>query len=378
MKILVHRCWDALFPIPTVSASEAFLYRVLLAAALFWFFPQSSNIHMQPEPVGLAHWFDLTWLSGPGVFAIYRAVFFGLLLLYAAGFALPLTVSLMTLAHILPATLHNSQGFTFHGNQIMSLTLVGLSVMTLYFAVTNGLGLLRRPSVSRLLLLPALAFVEATLLWNCEKSFTLGAICSNLFPGAGAFVVGWGNMIVFILAFIALAAVPAAFAGGWKEEGSPSPLLRSWSLVTAQFVIASAYLISVFSKMIRSDGQWLVNSYYVALDFVKTLRQNYYSGLDPQYAIDPPAYIVMMMEHPFITAVFFDFGVALEAFMIFAVGYRKWTFAFGASLIFMHVTIAKVMNLFFPTHVAMLMIFWVAPLLLARLSGGATGKARAS
>jgi hypothetical protein len=182
-------------------------------------------------------------------------------------------------------------------------------------------------------------------------------------------VMGWCHVLAFIVVFAVLVAVPAALAGAWSEAGSPSPVVRSWSLVTAQFVIASAYLISVFSKFIRSDGEWLVNSYYVALDFVKTLRQNYYSSLDPLYAVDPPAYIVMMMQHPVITALFFDFGVALEALMIFAVGYRKWTFAFGASLIFMHITIAKIMNLFFPTHVAMLAIFWVAPLLLARLPG---------
>ena len=373
MKNLALRCWNSLFPIPTVSAPEAFLFRALFAAALFWFFPPSFQIHTQPEPVGLAHWFDLTWLSGAGVFPIYRAVFFGLLVLYAAGFALPLTLPLMTLVHILPATLHNSQGFTFHGNQIMSLTLLGLSVMTLWFAVTSGAGRLRLPGLSRLFPL-VIALVEAVLIWKSEKSFTLGALCSHLCPAANPFVVGWGNVLAFTVVFLFLVSVPAALAGAWKEEGAPSPLVRSWSLVTAQFVIASAYLISVFSKFIRSDGQWLVNSYYVALDFVKTLRQNYYSSLDPKYAIDPPAYIVMMMQHPVITAAFFDIGVALEAFMIFAVGHRKWTFAFGASLIFMHCTIAKIMNLFFPTHVAMLAIFWVAPLLLARLPGGNGGK----
>ena len=72
------------------------------------------------------------------MFPVYRAVFFGLLLLYAAGFALPLTLPLLTLAHILPPTLHNSQGFTFHGNQIMSLTLVGLSEDNARFRMRNS------------------------------------------------------------------------------------------------------------------------------------------------------------------------------------------------------------------------------------------------
>ena len=151
MKNFVARFWNGLFPVPSVSVIEAFFLRALLAGVLFWFFPPALQIQSQPEPVGLAHWFDLTWLSGAGVFPIYRAVFFGLLVLYVAGFALPVTLPLMTLVHILPATLHNSQGFTFHGNQIMSLTLVGLSVMTLYFAVTQRAGVSPHTSMRRLL-----------------------------------------------------------------------------------------------------------------------------------------------------------------------------------------------------------------------------------
>ncbi len=261
MKNLLVRCWNGLFPIPPVSAPEAFLLRALFAAALFWFFPISIQIHSQPEPVGLAHWFDLTWLSDAGVFPVYRAVFFGLLVLYAAGFFLPVTLPLMTLVHILPATLHNSQGFTFHGNQILSLTLLGLSGMTLWFSFTDrsetrtGSGLVRR------LMPPAIAFIEAMLIWKTEQRFTLVALCSHLSPGADAFVVGWGNAFLFVAAFLALAAVPSAFARAWTDEGAPSPVVRSWTLVMAQFVIASAYLISVFSKMIRSDGQWLVNGH---------------------------------------------------------------------------------------------------------------------
>ncbi|MBX7211981.1 MAG: hypothetical protein K1X78_26990 [Verrucomicrobiaceae bacterium] len=370
MKNFITRLWEALFPIPAVSAREAFLLRALLAAALFWFFPPVVQWKSQPSPVGLAHWMDLTWLSHPGVFPVYRAMFFGLLLLYASGFALPVTLPLMTLVHILPPTLHNSQGFTYHGNQIMSLTLVGLSVMTLWFALAGRKGpcMTSGPGASALVL--GVVAAESVLLWFGEKSFSLGNLCGHLYPGGSAFAIGCGNVLLFMPVFLVLAAVPAFLTRTWSEDGAPVAEVRSWTLVTAQFVIASAYLISVFSKFIRSDGMWLINSYYVALDFVKTLRQNYYSGLDPQFAVDPPGYIVTMMQHPVLTAAFFDIGVALEAFMIFAVGHRKWAFAFGASLIFMHCTIAKIMNLFFPTHVAMLAIFWVLPAILGRTSAG--------
>lgn len=375
MKNLLARSWDALFPLPSVSVPEAFFLRVLLAAALFWFFPTSVSWQTQPAPVGLAHWMDLTWLSQPGVFPVYRAVFLGLLLLYAAGFVLPITLTLVTFLHILPPTLHNSQGFTFHGNQIMSLTLLGLTVVAWWLGATRRLPVLPKGREALTAILCATgcaAFLSFDWGAGGGSRVTIDYMLTGTVPfipfSPEALTVV--NMMVLVVFFTFLALLVSGVAG--LPDGVPDPAAaaaaRSWFLVTAQFVTASAYLISVFSKFIRSDGMWLVNSYYVALDFVKTLRQNYYSGLDPKYAVDPPAYIVTMMQHPVITAIFFDFGVALEAFMIFAIGYRRATFAFGACLIVMHITIAKIMNLFFPTHVAMLAIFWVAPMFTQAMS----------
>ncbi len=367
MKTWLTRAWDNLFPLPSVTARDAFILRLLLAVALFWFFPPFYLDARQPEPVGLAHWFDLTWISAPGVFAIYRAVFFFFLLLLVSGFALPVTLPLVTLMHILPATLHNSQGFTFHGNQIMSLTLLGLSVMSIWLATTRRMTLLPKsvPPARWALMLLIVAALSAALFYF-EKQYRLtglgSLVCASLgLTSLSADATGWVNLFVFIPAFIALAVVPSLLMRGAE---SADFFANGWFLLTAQFVIAGAYLISVFSKFIRSDGMWLFNSHYVALDFVKTLRQNYYSSLDPQYAADPPAYVVMMMNNPFFTAIFFDIGVLLETAMIFLIGHRKWTCALGIVLIFMHYVIAGMMNLFFPTHVAMLTVFWVLPWLL--------------
>lgn len=368
MKNFLARIWDGLFPVPVVSSREAFVLRVALATALFWFFPQSIPFNVQPIPVGVAHWVDLTWLANPGVFPIYRAVFFALLVLFASGFMLPVTLPLLTLVHILPPTLHNSQGFTYHGNQIVSLSLLGLTVMTLWFAVTGRANARGAAVGAKALVIPLIAVVEGLAVWFIEKTASLISLGWHLSPTMPLSLLLWVDVALFVLVFLLAMILPSLLLKPWTDAGSPPAIARGWFLLTAQFVTASAYLISVFSKFIRSDGQWLKNSFYVALDFVKTLRQNYYSGLDPKYAVDPPAYIVTMMQHPVITAFFFDVGVALEAFMIFAIGYRRATFAFGACLIVMHLTIAKIMNLFFPTHVVMLAIFWVAPVFFGGFS----------
>ncbi len=382
MKNALLRFWKGLFALPDVSPLEALVYRALVAMAVFWFFPTAVQHTAQPEPVGLAHWIDLTWLHGDGVMPVYRTVLLAALLLFVAGVQIPAVLPLVTLLHILPPTLHNSQGFTFHGNQILSLTLLGMSVAAVSLAAGGHANVLRRLGFPQLVVLLAVVVLEAFLgCWFIERlhQATLGSLftiaCIKSGWTVSAAVQGWVNWALFIVVFAMLAAIPCCIARSWREDRSPGAAADSWSLMSAQFTIAAAYLISVFSKFIRSDGEWLLNSHYVALDFVKTMRQNYYSSLDPQFAGDPPGYILMMLQNPVLTAIFFDIGVALEAFMILAIGSRWWTFAFGASLIVMHHVIAQVMNLFFPTHIAMLAIFWVVPFVWARLAGG-NGKSR--
>jgi hypothetical protein len=292
MRNRIIHFWRALFPIPEVGALEGFVYRLLLAFVLERLFPLDMMFHSQPVPSGLAHFFDLTWLSEPGVYQIYRQVFVGLLVAMTTGVALPFTLPLVTVLHVLPYTLINSQGSTNHSYQIMSLTLLGLSVTVLYQAVRGKMGL--------------------------------------VFPGSE---------------------------------------IHSRLLVTAQFVIAAAYLVSVCSKLINSDGAWLFNSHYIALDLMKTNRQNYLTWLRPDLQFDPPL-ILWLLNHPMIARLIFGAGFLLEAFMFLAIGSRLATFAVGICVIVMHLTIAETMGLLFPSHVAFVGLFWVLPLPLFLIHRG--------
>jgi hypothetical protein len=295
MKELALRFWRWLFPLPEVGALEAFLARAMMAYGLWYFFPVFMQHTGQPVPVGLAHWFDLTWLHDADTFALYRKIFAAALVIYAAGVALPVTVALITIMHILPWTLHNSQGFTFHSHQIMSLTLMAQT---------------------------------ATVWWLAGRK-----------------------------------------TAGWLQ---PSSKTNQWLLFNSQFAIATAYFVSVCSKMIRSDWQWFQNSHYVALDFVKTMRQNYYSSLDPQYAVDPPL-VAFFMEHALLAACIFSFGVVLETVLVLVIGQRFWGLVIGVMLVLMHRGIAQMMNLFFPTHEFMQFVYFInVPFLVAWMVGRLT------
>jgi hypothetical protein len=109
---------------PSVSQTEAFLARLLMAWVVMNEVWKPLNFTTQPSPVGLGHLLDLTWLSDGDSHGIFRAAVYTGLGFYVMGLALPLALPVVTLGHVLYFTLFNSQSFTHHGHQIVSLVLM--------------------------------------------------------------------------------------------------------------------------------------------------------------------------------------------------------------------------------------------------------------
>jgi hypothetical protein len=129
------------FSLPTVSSLEGFFLRLLFGIVAASTLSLQVPFHDQPHPVGLAHFFDLTWLSDPQKLAGYRGVLYLLLLVYASGWFLPIVLPLLAVGYSLMFTLYNSQGFTHHGYQIISLTLLVQAVTVVYYSILKGLRL---------------------------------------------------------------------------------------------------------------------------------------------------------------------------------------------------------------------------------------------
>jgi hypothetical protein len=129
------------FSLPSVSALEGFFLRFLFGVVVASTISLQVPFHEQPHPVGLARFFDLTWLSDPENLSAYRGVIFLLLILYVSGWLLPIVLPVLAIAYSLMFTLYNSQGYTHHGYQIVSLTLVAQAVTTLYYTLFKGLRL---------------------------------------------------------------------------------------------------------------------------------------------------------------------------------------------------------------------------------------------
>jgi hypothetical protein len=129
------------FSLPTVSSLEGFFLRLLFGVVVASTLSLQVPFHDQPHAVGLARFFDLTWLSDPEKLSAYRGLLYLLLLVYASGWFLPIVLPLLAVAYSLMFTLYNSQGYTHHGYQIIGLTLLVQAVTVVYYSVLRGLRL---------------------------------------------------------------------------------------------------------------------------------------------------------------------------------------------------------------------------------------------
>lgn len=353
-----------LFPIPDVSRLEAFLLRVLFAFALIHFLPPSLNQTTQPVPVGLAHWFDLTWMADAESYRSYRALFYIAVFAYVSGLWLSVVLPVLTLLHVLPYTLINSQGHPHHGYQILSLTLLGLSIAAICTrsrepAPTSG-------ALARWFL-PAVGILAAARLFrmwlDSPANAALARMVADLEPVNALRVLTLSTLLVFV----ALCALLHLFLSRDPSfpRRQPNAMTNAWLLMAGQFMVAGSYLVSVCSKMVKSGGEWIMNSHYVALDFVKTTRQSYYSTLDPALQYDPPG-VKLLLENEWLARAFFSGGLFLEALLMLTIGTRKPALICGVLLILMHRTIMELMTLTFHTNEAAAALFYVnVPFLLA-------------
>ncbi len=121
-----------------ISAWEWFFMRLGFAALVAWNFYDwhPFRLSSQTDPVGIARAVDLTWLHhvtgpmdwGQPLTGLYQEFFVAacvLLAFYVAGIGLRWVLPLLSVMHVLVWTFNNSQGYTYHGMQMISIMLLG-------------------------------------------------------------------------------------------------------------------------------------------------------------------------------------------------------------------------------------------------------------
>ena len=165
------------------------------------------------------------------------------------------------------------------------------------------------------------------------------------------------------LALLAQTIVVLTFAVYRLVKGKPFPFTEgrtagSYFLFYTQMAIVSIYVVSVVSKVDRSDGQWFVKSHYIGLHVVKAERDRYYGKLQPPEPGDVPA-ARLMLAHPNLTRLFLGAGVLLEFFAFVALYGRGAAALIALALIGFHRSIAALMSIYFHFNEMLLVIFLI-------------------
>lgn len=139
---MIRKLTSGWFTLPKVSPLEGFFSRLLFALLLVFTLRNQIDFGSEPHPVGLLkilHKFGdgpfLTWFADIGNWELFKSVFIGLLFFYVAGVGLPVVLPMLAILHVLPFTLNNSQGYTHHGNQIVSCVLIIQAAAVLYYSI---------------------------------------------------------------------------------------------------------------------------------------------------------------------------------------------------------------------------------------------------
>ena len=295
----------------------------IMRAALAWFAVQATPAglpyHEQPSPVGIAKFFDLTWLGNPATPGWMGPLLGAFALLLALGIAPLAGAAGLLVLHTAVGTLANSQGGgggSHHTTNLIGLMLLGEVLACLY----RDYQALRRNG------------------WR-------GLVAARL--------EDWE----WLRHLVRHPATGFRRASDSIEIAAQS--FRSRQIYTILQMMAMGYVVSGISKLWRSDGAWLSEVRNLPLQFEKNRLNEYHDTLIMPAQTSLDAMAAWVGQHPNLAGVLFGGGLFLELFAFFGLWNRRLMALFGLSIITMHVMISDLMNLGFFYNKWALFLFWV-------------------
>lgn len=128
----MNRAVPAFRPAP-VAPWEALLLRLFFGVAVVWGLWPVLLSEKINAPNGLSYLIDVSVFGGEDAAIWFRPLIMVAAVLYVLDVVRPLGLVLLTVAHLGYNTLHNSQGFTFHGNNMIGLILLVQCAAELYW-----------------------------------------------------------------------------------------------------------------------------------------------------------------------------------------------------------------------------------------------------
>ena len=129
------------------AAYEVLCMRILFAIVVATALPGDLSYKGQPEPVGLAHFVNLTFLADSGTYSVFKVIYWIALVLFAIGIVPAISASVAALIFIAAGSLAGSQGADKHHLQIVGIVLFVFAVYYVYRAIKDRESVWARPRV---------------------------------------------------------------------------------------------------------------------------------------------------------------------------------------------------------------------------------------
>lgn len=220
------------------------------------------------------------------------------------------------------------------------------------------------------------------VLFVLDRFSTLGlAAVFALLTAAGSLTNSQSNEVTHHSQIVTLTVLALLLGHLWHMVNPPAGKKRGPARIARQRtafwlalqMICAAYMVSVVSKMVHSDGKWMINSANMPVQLEKNRLADSYNHIGlPEELLDedekPPTGFAaqlplrtrdLFIDHPQVARIILSSGLLLEAFCFLGLLGRLHALVVGVMLIAFHLTISLVMSLTFEYNIAILLLTFV-------------------
>ncbi len=163
---------------------------------------------------------------------------------------------------------------------------------------------------------------------------------------------------------ITLVALAQFLVYAWPKSPSrwvrPDVDVHRLATYASTVVFAATYVVCGIVKLVNSDFQWVQKIPLLSVQLLKTNWSAHYDTLVPV-----PTWLPRMtqaiVDHPNIARLIFGSGLVIELCGFVMLINRRCALGAGLAIVALHLSISKVMDLNFDSHIGIALIFLVLP-----------------
>ncbi len=301
---------------PRFSKWERIIGRVLFAAVVWNMFDpltaQVMSIASQPDPVGMAHFLDLTFFANRELLGNLKIVLMVGLMFYVMGRGLPIVLPVVWFVVIGPATLMQSQGADNHHLQTAALVLTGQMIWSVIWGIRW--------------LLPA----KGGRPKHSEEFFRQ---------------LMWISLQIIVATYVTTGVTKM-----WDSDFKWVKNAKNFPIQLEKTRMSEYYN--------RLKDPEIID---VQADEEKSGLRRMQARTDAWFARLSKSIENFLIQSPTWSRVFMTAGLLLEFAACLALLGRRWALVIGLALIGFHLTISRVMSLHFELNMQILAVFLVNP-----------------